>query len=110
VPDVEQDTERDGPFVSYCEDNAPVWKMYMDQAKIFDDGLANGLNSGLDPLLIFVRDAFLFALRHAEMLGRLLCSRQSFRHISSKFEKVYSKTFRKRPISFSEPSSSAVYV
>ncbi|KAJ7455514.1 hypothetical protein FB451DRAFT_1048923, partial [Mycena latifolia] len=46
-------TNDDGPFSQYCADNAPIWKFYMDQAKITDDDLANIFNSDLDPLLIF---------------------------------------------------------
>ncbi|KAJ6451999.1 hypothetical protein C8R47DRAFT_998263, partial [Mycena vitilis] len=49
--------------------NAPIWKLYMDQAKIFDDNLANTFNSDLDPLLIFaglfsaMLSAFLIEIR-----------------------------------------------
>ncbi|KAJ7257710.1 hypothetical protein C8J57DRAFT_544643 [Mycena rebaudengoi] len=46
-------TDVDGPFSQYCTDNATVWKLYMDQARISDDNLANIFNSDLDPLLIF---------------------------------------------------------
>ncbi|KAJ7659202.1 hypothetical protein DFH06DRAFT_437766 [Mycena polygramma] len=45
--------ECNGPFGRDCTDNAQVWKLYMDQAKIFDDKLANVFNSDLNPLLIF---------------------------------------------------------
>ncbi|KAF7368563.1 Alanyl-tRNA synthetase [Mycena venus] len=59
----------DGPFGRYCTDNAPIWKLYMDQAKIFDENLVNLLNSDLDPLLIFaglfsaILSAFLIEIR-----------------------------------------------
>ncbi|KAJ7455415.1 hypothetical protein FB451DRAFT_1048914, partial [Mycena latifolia] len=59
----------DGPFSQYCTDNAPIWKLYMDQAKITDDNLANIFNSDLDPLLIFaglfsaILSAFLIEIR-----------------------------------------------
>ncbi|KAJ7643061.1 hypothetical protein DFH06DRAFT_933896, partial [Mycena polygramma] len=59
----------DGPFGHYCADNAPIWKLYMDQAKISDDNLANTFNSDLDPLLIFaglfsaILSAFLIEIR-----------------------------------------------
>ncbi|KAJ7261537.1 hypothetical protein C8J57DRAFT_989830, partial [Mycena rebaudengoi] len=45
------------------------WKLYMEQAKIFDDNLANLFNSDLDPLLIFaglfsgILAAFLIEIR-----------------------------------------------
>ncbi|KAJ7643055.1 hypothetical protein DFH06DRAFT_934261, partial [Mycena polygramma] len=57
------------PFSPYCTDNAPIWKLYMDQAKISDDNLANTFNSDLDPLLIFaglfsaILSAFLIEIR-----------------------------------------------
>ncbi|KAJ7864332.1 hypothetical protein B0H13DRAFT_1637773, partial [Mycena leptocephala] len=57
------------PFSHHCADNAPIWKLYMDQAKIFDDNLANLFNSDLDPLLIFaglfsaILSAFLIEVR-----------------------------------------------
>ncbi|KAJ7452653.1 hypothetical protein FB451DRAFT_939870, partial [Mycena latifolia] len=53
----------------YCTDNAPIWKVYMEQAKIFDENLGNILNSDLDPLLIFaglfsaILSAFLIEIR-----------------------------------------------
>ncbi|KAJ7122072.1 hypothetical protein C8R44DRAFT_162974 [Mycena epipterygia] len=62
-------TDQDGPFSEYCTDNAPIWKLYMDQAKISDDNLANLFNSDLDPLLIFaglfsaILSAFLIEIR-----------------------------------------------
>ncbi|KAJ7440967.1 hypothetical protein FB451DRAFT_1058475, partial [Mycena latifolia] len=62
-------TVEDGPFSQYCTDNAPIWKLYMDQAKITDDNLANIFNSDLDPLLIFaglfsaILPAFLIEIR-----------------------------------------------
>ncbi|KAJ7455458.1 hypothetical protein FB451DRAFT_642339 [Mycena latifolia] len=62
-------TAEDGPFSQYCTDNAPIWKLYMDQAKISDDNLANIFNSDLDPLLIFaglfsaILSAFLIEIR-----------------------------------------------
>ncbi|KAJ7115388.1 hypothetical protein C8R44DRAFT_794568 [Mycena epipterygia] len=62
-------SEEDGPFTEYCTDNAPIWKLYMDQAKISDDNLANLFNSDLDPLLIFaglfsaILSAFLIEIR-----------------------------------------------
>ncbi|KAJ7611066.1 hypothetical protein DFH06DRAFT_1245522 [Mycena polygramma] len=63
------DLEADGPFTLSCTDNAPIWKLYMDQAKISDDNLANTFNSDLDPLLIFaglfsaILSAFLIEIR-----------------------------------------------
>ncbi|KAJ6560638.1 hypothetical protein DFH09DRAFT_838085, partial [Mycena vulgaris] len=57
------------PFSQYCTDNAPIWKLYMDQARITDDNLANIFNSDLDPLLIFaglfsaILSAFLIEIR-----------------------------------------------
>ncbi|KAF7368472.1 Alanyl-tRNA synthetase [Mycena venus] len=45
------DTE--GPFSRYCAANSVIWKLYMLQAKTFNDNLATSLNSDLDPLLIF---------------------------------------------------------
>ncbi|KAF7344848.1 hypothetical protein MVEN_01646500 [Mycena venus] len=65
-PDVPSE---DGPFGHYCADNAQIWKLYMDRAKIFDDNLANLFNSDLDPLLIFaglfsaILSAFLIEIR-----------------------------------------------
>ncbi|KAJ7459253.1 hypothetical protein FB451DRAFT_1182277 [Mycena latifolia] len=59
----------DGPFSHHCGDNAPVWKLYMDQARISYDNLADILNSDLDPLLIFaglfsaILSAFLIEIR-----------------------------------------------
>ncbi|KAJ7923447.1 hypothetical protein B0H13DRAFT_1602565, partial [Mycena leptocephala] len=59
----------DGPFSHHCADSAPIWKLYMDQAKIFDDNLANLFNNDLDPLLIFaglfsaILSAFLIEVR-----------------------------------------------
>ncbi|KAJ7436629.1 hypothetical protein FB451DRAFT_955402, partial [Mycena latifolia] len=50
-------------------DNAPIWKLYMDQAKVSDDNLTNVFNSDLDPLLIFaglfsaILSAFLIEVR-----------------------------------------------
>ncbi|KAJ7803039.1 hypothetical protein B0H13DRAFT_1504003, partial [Mycena leptocephala] len=49
--------------------NAVIWKLYMLQAKVFNDNLANSLNSDLDPLLIFaglfsgILTAFLIEIR-----------------------------------------------
>ncbi|KAJ7611077.1 hypothetical protein DFH06DRAFT_1016365, partial [Mycena polygramma] len=49
--------------------NAPIWKLYMDQAKISDDNLATTFNNDLDPLLIFaglfsaILSAFLIEIR-----------------------------------------------
>jgi hypothetical protein len=51
---MKEGTTYDGPFSQYCAYTAPIWKLYMDQAKIFDDNLGNLFNSDLDPLLIFV--------------------------------------------------------
>ncbi|KAJ7813727.1 hypothetical protein B0H14DRAFT_1431999 [Mycena olivaceomarginata] len=65
----EPDPDDDGPFSPHCADDAAVWKLYMDQAKIFDDNLANLFNSDLDPLLIFaglfsaILSAFLIEIR-----------------------------------------------
>ncbi|KAJ7245296.1 hypothetical protein C8J57DRAFT_945696, partial [Mycena rebaudengoi] len=56
-------------FSQYCTDNATIWKLYMDQARISDDNLANIFNSDLDPLLIFaglfsaILSAFLIEVR-----------------------------------------------
>ncbi|KAJ7912755.1 hypothetical protein B0H13DRAFT_527800 [Mycena leptocephala] len=67
----------DGPFSHYCGDNAPVWKLYMDHARISYDNLVNILNSDLDPLLIFaglfsaILSAFLIEIRKG------LCTRGS---------------------------------
>jgi hypothetical protein len=47
-------TSDDGPFSQHCADDAPVWKLYMDLARISDKNLAKLLNSDLDSLLIFV--------------------------------------------------------
>lgn len=52
------DSERRGPFASYCADNAHIWKLYIEHGKVSDDELANILNSDLDPLLIFVSSVF----------------------------------------------------
>ncbi|KAJ7833018.1 hypothetical protein B0H14DRAFT_2255962, partial [Mycena olivaceomarginata] len=49
--------------------NAVIWKLYMVQAKTFNDHLADSLNSDLDPLLIFaglfsaILTAFLIEIR-----------------------------------------------
>ncbi|KAJ7207734.1 hypothetical protein C8J57DRAFT_1033657, partial [Mycena rebaudengoi] len=57
------------PFSEDCTDNALIWKLYMEQAKISDDNLANIFNSDLDPLLIFaglfsaILSAFLIEIR-----------------------------------------------
>ncbi|KAJ6536832.1 hypothetical protein B0H19DRAFT_1317144, partial [Mycena capillaripes] len=48
-------SDTEGPFARHCVDTAIIWKLYMIQAKISDDNLANMFNSDLDPLLIFVR-------------------------------------------------------
>jgi hypothetical protein len=45
----------EGPFAHHCAMNAVIWKFYMEQARIFNEHLANSLNGDLDPLLIFVR-------------------------------------------------------
>ncbi|KAJ6616742.1 armadillo-type protein [Mycena sp. CBHHK59/15] len=69
IADGSPGTDADGPFSHYCTDNAPIWKLYMDQAKISDDNLANIFNSDLDPLLIFaglfsaILSAFLIEIR-----------------------------------------------
>ncbi|KAJ7291599.1 hypothetical protein C8J57DRAFT_1113476, partial [Mycena rebaudengoi] len=72
MPDEKKPTvgaDSDGPFDQYCTDNAPIWNLYMEQAKIWDDNLANTLNSDLDPLLIFaglfsaILAAFLIEIR-----------------------------------------------
>lgn len=53
------------------DDNALIWKLYMEQAKISDDQLASVLNGDLDPLLIFaglfsaILSAFLIELRRS---------------------------------------------
>ena len=56
--DVGQNIESDGPFAPHTASNAHIWKLYMDQAKVFDDQVANVLNSDLDSLLIFVSPSF----------------------------------------------------
>ncbi|KAJ7909332.1 hypothetical protein B0H13DRAFT_1714890, partial [Mycena leptocephala] len=62
-------TLKEGPFNLYCTDNAPIWHLYMEQAKISDDNLARIFNSDLDPLLIFaglfsaILSAFLIEIR-----------------------------------------------
>ncbi|KAF8147248.1 hypothetical protein K438DRAFT_1460018, partial [Mycena galopus ATCC 62051] len=56
-------------FHSHCTDNAPIWKLYMMQAKESDSNLTDILNSDLDPLLIFaglfsaILSAFLIEIR-----------------------------------------------
>ena len=50
------------------DDNALIWKLYMEQAKISDDQLASVLNGDLDPLLIFVRGLHLIrTFRHRQI-------------------------------------------
>ncbi|KAJ7089488.1 hypothetical protein C8R43DRAFT_908574, partial [Mycena crocata] len=59
----------DSPFGEYCTDKALIWRLYMEQAKMWDDNLANIFNSDLDPLLIFaglfsaILSAFLIEVR-----------------------------------------------
>ncbi|KAJ7438185.1 hypothetical protein B0H11DRAFT_1752989, partial [Mycena galericulata] len=59
----------DGPFSKYCTDSAEIWNLYMKQAKISNDNLANTFNSNLDPLLLFatlfsaILTAFLIEIR-----------------------------------------------
>jgi hypothetical protein len=48
------ESDSEGLFARFCAANAVIWKLYMLQAKVFNDNLANSLNSDLDPLLIFV--------------------------------------------------------
>ncbi|KAJ7342821.1 hypothetical protein DFH08DRAFT_235985 [Mycena albidolilacea] len=63
------DSGDDGPFGQHCADDAPVWKLYMDLARISDKNLAKLLNSDLDSLLIFaslfsaILAAFLIEIR-----------------------------------------------
>ncbi|KAJ7268275.1 hypothetical protein C8J57DRAFT_1131279, partial [Mycena rebaudengoi] len=69
VLDLYPDSSDEGPFDQHCRDNAPIWKLYMVQAKISDATLANILNSDLDSLLIFaglfsaILSAFLIEIR-----------------------------------------------
>ncbi|KAJ7861794.1 armadillo-type protein [Mycena olivaceomarginata] len=59
----------DSGGVQHCTDDAPVWKLYMDLARISDKNLAKLLNSDLDSLLIFaslfsaILAAFLIEIR-----------------------------------------------
>ncbi|KAJ7071619.1 armadillo-type protein [Mycena amicta] len=59
----------DSPFRRHSEEHAPVWSLYMDVAKNFDQDLASLFNSDLDSLLIFaglfagILSAFLIEIR-----------------------------------------------
>ncbi|KAJ7194388.1 hypothetical protein GGX14DRAFT_576333 [Mycena pura] len=102
------------PFKQYCVDDAAVWKLYMIQAKVFDDNLGDVFNSDLDSLLIFaalfsaILAAFLIEIRKGlqedlQMNTNML--------LTTLIKNLHNSTGPQIPTSTNfEPSSSTVWV